>query len=255
MIQDKTPFTASILTLYPKMFPGVLGFSLAGRALENDLWRLNAINIRDFATDKQHTVDDVTCGGGAGMVMKPDVVGRAIEAAEAQNIGARLVHLTPRGVPFTQKIAEELAQESGIILLCGRFEGIDERVNIHYQPLELSIGDYVLFGGEVAAMVVLEAILRQLPNILGNKDTLEEESFCIGEENTGLLEYSHYTKPPSWQASNGDVLSVPEVLLSGNHAKIKQWRQMEAERITRLRRPDLWERYQQDKIIKGNDNG
>jgi tRNA G37 N-methylase TrmD len=374
------------LTLFPEMFPGVLGHSLPGKALKEGLWTLEAMNIRDFAEGRHANVDDTPYGGGAGMVMRPDVVGPAIDAAFEKLPGATLIHLTPRGVPLTQGLVRELVERenhphpnpppsrgreftastssaqalrknpteaekklwgilsdtqfeglkfrrqqpigpyvvdfvcfdlgliieadggqhaesqkehderrtaflekegfhvlrfwnhdilqnpegifehlkshvttpcpsrgeswgggdaiatrqynSQLILLCGRFEGIDERINEHYRPLEISLGDFVLFGGEVAAMALLEAVLRQCEGALGNPQTLEEESFSIGENSALLLEYPHYTKPPLWKG-----LTVPEALVSGHHAKIRQWRREQAEAITRERRPDLWDAY------------
>lgn len=241
---EKPALNALILTLFPEMFPGPLGHSLPGKALEKGLWSLETLQIRGFALDKHHTVDDTPYGGGAGMVMKPDVVGRAIEAARTKLPDAKLVYFTPRGKPLTQGMAKELAAggerrvASDFILLCGRFEGIDERIVDYYQPLEISLGDFVLFGGEVAAMAFLEALLRQVPGALGNPETHGEESFDYGEESALLLEYPHYTKPPSWQG-----LTVPEALISGHHSRISGWRKEQAEKVTRERRPDLWELY------------
>lgn len=239
-------YTTTFLTLFPEMFPGTLGYSLPGKALERGLWSCEALDLRSFANDKHHTVDDTPYGGGAGMVMKPDVVGAGIDAAREKHPVARLVHLTPRGEPLTQALAAALAQESGLILLCGRFEGVDERINTYYQPLEVSLGDFVLFGGEVAAMALVESVLRHIPQMVGNSITLEEESFALGEERALLLEYPHYTKPPSW---NG--LAVPEVLASGHHGRVLAWRQEEAERVTRERRPDLWNLYIKQRNNKG----
>jgi tRNA (guanine37-N1)-methyltransferase len=229
-----------ILTLYPEMFPATLAHSLSGAALTEGKWRITTTNIRDFATDKHRTVDDTPYGGGAGMVLKADVVGAAIEAAWQQLPDAPLIYLTPRGAPLTQSTVQHLAAHAArsYILLCGRFEGIDERIIQHYQPLEISIGDYILCGGELPALVLMEAMLRYLPSLLGNHDTLHEESFTLGANNAGLLEYPHYTKPPYW---NGHA--VPDVLRSGNHAEIRAWRQQQAEQITCARRADLWERY------------
>ncbi len=231
-------YPVTFLTLFPEMFPGPLGFSLPGRALERGLWECYTLNIRDFATGKHANVDDTPYGGGAGMVMRPDIVGAAIEQAQAATPDAQLVHLTPRGTPLTQQIAEDLATQEGLILLCGRFEGVDERVAEHYRPLEISLGDFVLFGGEVAAMALVESVLRHIPESLGNAETHREESFALGEESALLLEYPHYTKPPSWKG-----LNVPEVLLSGHHEHISRWRREQAEEITRARRPELWERH------------
>ena len=233
-----------ILTLYPEMFPGPLGHSLPGKALKENLWALDVMNIRDFATDKHNTVDDTPYGGGAGMVMKPDVIASAIDAAKAKLPDATLIYFTPRGALLNQTIVQQLATNSqhSFILLCGRFEGIDERVIEEYQPLEISIGDYVIFGGELAAMVLTETLLRHIPGMVGNPETLEEESFSIGEKSALLLEYPHYTKPPFWRGRD-----VPEVLTSGNHKKISEWRQDQAERTTKERRPDLWEHYTESK--------
>ncbi len=238
-------FSCTILTLYPEMFPGPLGHSLAGRALEAGLWRLETVNIRDFATDKHHAADDTPYGGGAGMVMKPDVLGAAIDAARSRLPDVPLVLLSPRGELLTQALAGELAQPAemsearcGLILICGRFEGVDERVVTHYRIREISVGDYVLLGGEVAAMALLEAMLRLIPGVLGNPETTHEESFDFGEDSALLLEYPHYTRPPCWQG-----LEVPGVLTSGDHAKIAAWRRRQAEDLTRARRPDIWRRY------------
>jgi tRNA (guanine37-N1)-methyltransferase len=218
---------ASVLTLFPEMFPGPLGLSLAGRALERGVWSLDARNIRDFATDRHRTVDDTPFGGGAGMVLRPDVVDAAVASVADDR---PLVCLTPRGRPFTQADARRFAAASGLILLCGRYEGIDQRVIDSRQMLELSIGDYVLSGGELAALVLLDATVRLLPGVMGAADSATEESFS-----TDLLEYPHYTRPAEWNGRR-----VPDVLLSGHHGAVAAWRQAEAERITRERRPDLW---------------
>ncbi|HVZ10444.1 tRNA (guanosine(37)-N1)-methyltransferase TrmD [Rhodopila sp.] len=218
---------ASILTLFPSMFPGPLGQSLAGRALENGVWALDAINIRDFARDRHRTVDDTPFGGGAGMVLRPDVVDAAVASVADDR---PVVCLTPRGRRFDQTDARCFATGSGVVLVCGRYEGIDQRVIDARGMLELSIGDYVLSGGELAALVLLDATVRLLPGVMGAADSAVEESFSAG-----LLEYPHYTRPAEWQGR-----TVPEVLLSGHHAAVAAWRQAEAERITRERRPDLW---------------
>jgi tRNA (guanine37-N1)-methyltransferase len=223
-------FRATILTLFPAMFPGPLGHSLAGRALSAGLWSLAAEDIRDSATDRHRSVDDTPFGGGAGMVMRPDIVAAAL--ARAQD-GRPLIHLTPRGRRFTQARAQALAGGPGIILLCGRYEGIDQRVIEASGAEEISVGDYVLSGGELAAMVLLDAIIRLLPGVMGAAESALEESFS-----DGLLEYPHYTRPPEWCGR-----AVPDILLSGNHAAIAAWRRQEAEKITRERRPDLWASY------------
>jgi tRNA (guanine37-N1)-methyltransferase len=218
---------ASVLTLFPGMFPGPLGQSLAGRALETGAWSLDVANIRDFAADKHRTVDDTPFGGGAGMVLRPDIVDAAVASVD----DARpVVCLTPRGRRFTQADAQRFAAEPGVILLCGRYEGIDQRVIDAHGMDELSIGDYVLSGGELAALVLLDSIVRLLPGVMGSADSAGEESFSAG-----LLEYPHYTKPAEWQGRR-----VPDVLLSGHHGAVAAWRQAESEKITRERRPDLW---------------
>lgn len=230
------PWSACVLTLFPEMFPGMLGHSLVGRALDDNRWILDPIQIRDFATDKHHTVDDTPSGGGAGMVMRADVVGAALEAAEQRYPLAKKVFLTPRGKPLTQEKVRELATASGVILLCGRYEGIDQRVLDDADDIEeISIGDYVLSGGEAAATVLLDACVRLLPDVIGKEASHEDESF-----ETGLLEYPHYTRPRVWRGRE-----IPEVLSSGHHGKILAWRKKQAERITQERRPDLWEAYLQ----------
>ena len=224
------PFAASVLTLYPEMFPGPLGASLAGRALGEGLWSLEATNIRDFATDKHRSVDDTPAGGGAGMVLRPDVLAAAIDSVAD---GRPMLALTPRGKLLTQQRVRELAAGEGVILLCGRFEGFDERIFEARAVEPVSIGDYVLSGGEVAAMVVLDACVRLLPGVMGAASSGEEESF-----NDGLLEYPHYTRPVTWEGR-----TIPEVLRSGDHAKIAAWRHERASEDTRLWRPDLIERH------------
>ena len=235
MVEVRTdPWLATVLTIFPDMFPGPLGLSLAGRALAKGTWRLDAVNIRDYALDKHHSVDDVPFGGGAGMVMRPDVVDAAIRA----NRGAGpLVYMTPRGRLMDQALVRELAAGPGATILCGRFEGVDQRVLEANEAVEVSLGDFVLSGGELPALVLLDAVVRLLPGVLGNQDTLAEESF-----EWGLLEYPHYTRPAEWQGR-----AVPEVLVSGHHEKIRAWRQRQAQEITRSRRPDLWDRYNEAK--------
>ena len=218
---------ATVLTLFPDMFPGPLGYSLAGRAQAVGLWSLEAIDLRAFATDRHRSVDDTPFGGGAGMVLRADVADAALASVAD---GRPMVALTPRGRAFTQADARRLAAGPGAILLCGRYEGIDQRVIDARGLEEISIGDYVLSGGEPAALVLLDAAVRLLPGVMGAQESAEEESFSAG-----LLEYPHYTRPADWQGRH-----VPEVLLSGNHAAIAAWRRAEAERITRTRRPDLW---------------
>ena len=226
-----TPWHATILTLFPEMFPGSLGHSLAGRALREGIWALDSLQIRDFATDKHRTVDDTPCGGGAGMVMRPDVVDAACAGA---GIGERtLVYLTPRGAPLTQAMVREFAAGPGVVLLCGRYEGVDQRVVEARGMREVSVGDFVLSGGEPAALVLLDACIRLLPGVMGAAASADEESFSAG-----LLEYPHFTRPVEWQGR-----AVPPVLLSGHHAEITRWRHAEAERLTRERRPDLWNQY------------
>jgi tRNA (guanine37-N1)-methyltransferase len=222
---------AHILTLFPEVFPGVLGASLAGKALNEGIWTLKTLDIREFAGNKHASVDDTPYGGGAGMVMRPDVVDAAIRGADTKfGKPARKVYLSPRGRVLDQALVKELAAASPVLLLCGRYEGVDQRV-IDAQGLEeISLGDFVLAGGEVAAMMLIEACVRLLPGVMGNAATVEEESF-----ESGLLEYPHYTRPADW---NG--IKVPEVLLSGHHEKIKEWRRSEAEKLTRERRPDLY---------------
>lgn len=227
------PHKVTILTLFPEMFPGPLGHSLIGRALEKNLWQLQVVDIRDFAEDKHQTVDDTAFGGGPGMVMRPDIVDKAL-ASVMEKGKARLIHLTPRGRVFHQALAREMADSSlPFVFLCGRYEGIDQRVLDAWDAEDMSLGDFVLTGGELAAMTILDAVLRLVPGVIGDEASLEEESFSAG-----LLEYPHYTRPRLWQER-----SVPDVLLSGHHEKIATWRLQEAETITRERRPDLWNKY------------
>jgi tRNA (guanine37-N1)-methyltransferase len=228
-----SPWRATVLTIFPEMFPGPLGLSLAGKALAESKWELGVIDIRDFAGDKHRSVDDTPAGGGAGMVMRADIAAAAIDAARAaMPEGAPTIYLSPRGYPFMQEQARELAEGPGIILLCGRFEGIDERVLQARNVEEISIGDYVLSGGELAAQVVIDAVVRLLPGVAGNESSLAEESFA-----QRLLEYPHYTRPRDWEGR-----AIPDVLLSGDHKKIAEWRREQAEKITKQRRPDLWQR-------------
>lgn len=222
---------ASILTLFPDMFPGPLGQSLAGRAMETGIWSLQAVNIRDFATDRHRTVDDTPFGGGAGMVMRPDIVDAAVASVDD---GRPLLCLTPRGRRFTQADARRLAEGDGVVMLCGRYEGIDQRVIDARGMEEVSLGDFVLSGGDLAAMAMLDSAVRLLPGVMGAAASAEEESFSAG-----LLEYPHFTRPAEWRGR-----AVPPVLVSGNHGAVAAWRRTESERVTRERRPDLWAEYQ-----------
>ena len=226
-------FAATVLTLYPEMFPGPLGISLAGRALAEGKWACDAVQIRDFAADKHRTVDDTPAGGGAGMVLRADVLAACIDHATSAHPGCPVIAMTPRGKPLTQARVRELAAGPGVIVLCGRFEGFDERIFAARQIEEVSVGDVVLSGGEPAALMLLDACIRLLPGVMGAASSGLEESF----EN-GLLEYPHYTRPQEWEGR-----TIPEVLRSGDHAKIAAWRQARSEDDTRLRRPDLWERH------------
>lgn len=223
------PWHASVLTLFPEMFPGPLGLSLAGRALQRGLWRLDAVNIRDFTDDRHQTVDDTPFGGGAGMVMRPDIVARALDATAPEGDGRPRLFLTPRGLPLSQARVQALADGPGVVLLCGRYEGVDQRVIEARGLEEVSLGDFVLSGGEIAAMALLDACVRLLPQVVGAPASLAEESFS-----DGLLEYPHYTRPQIWEGR-----SVPEVLLSGHHGRIKAWRRAESLAVTKARRPDL----------------
>ena len=249
------PWTARVLTLFPEMFPGPLGLSLAGKALERGIWALDVLDIRDFARDKHRAVDDAPYGGGAGMVMRADVLDAALVAAKARaapgttapgvqgSSGAPVVYLSPRGRPLDRAVARELARAPGANLRCGRYEGVDERVLEAHGVAEVSIGDYVLSGGELAALVLIDTVVRLLPGVMGNQESPAEESF-----ERGLLEYPHYTRPAEWQGRK-----VPEVLISGHHEKVRQWRRAQAERITERRRPDLWARYVKDRDDEGPD--
>jgi tRNA (guanine37-N1)-methyltransferase len=243
------PWQATVLTIFPEMFPGSLGVSLAGRALAEGGWALRTVDIRDFANDRHRSVDDEPFGGGAGMVMRADVVDRALAAARATEPAgggdanhvdrtAPILYLTPRGRPLDQARVRELADGSGVTLLCGRFEGVDQRVLEAWDVEEVSLGDFVLSGGEPAALVLLDAIVRLLPGVVGSAESLSEESF-----EQGLLEYPHYTRPAEWTDRAGVARKVPEVLLSGHHGRIAAWRREQAEMATRRRRPDLWRKY------------
>lgn len=254
----------TVITLFPEMFPGPLSYSLIGRALEEERFTLNTINLRDYGLGKHRQVDDTPYGGGSGLVLRPDVVSGALTAAFENNPDALLIHFSPRGIPLTQPLIAELAgthaphislvdkataderriaersesQRRPLILLCGRFEAVDERILNHYQPLEISLGDFVMTGGELAAMALIDATVRLLDGVIGDAESLSQESFGMSEDYACLLEYPHYTKPPEWKGKN-----VPEALLSGHHAQIEAWRKQQAEQVTKARRPDLWERY------------
>ena len=227
-------WTARIITLFPESFPGVLGQSLTGRALKDGLWQLETIDLRGFGIGKHRNVDDTPAGGGAGMVLRADVVGPAIEAAQS---GARgdwpVIMLSPRGQPMTQALMHRLAGADGVTLLCGRFEGVDERALEHYGVQEISLGDFVMTGGEIAAQALIDATVRLIPGVLGNAASTEEESFS-----EGLLEHPQYTRPSSWEGRE-----IPDVLMSGNHGEIARWRRAVSEELTRARRPDLWARH------------
>ena len=220
---------AKILTIFPEIFPGFLGHSLTGRALNEGIWQLQTVNIRDYAFDKHGSVDDTPCGGGAGMIMRPDVLGEAIEH---NYDGGKIIYMSPEGKPLTQKKVHELSKEDNLTIICGRFEGIDERVIEEYNIEEISIGDYILTGGEQAAMVMLDAIVRLLPGVLGNSASTENESF---EGN--LLEYPQYTRPVEWKGRK-----VPDILMSGHHENVSKWQKEQALQITKERRPDLLEK-------------
>lgn len=224
----RAAWSATVLTLFPEMFPGPLGLSLSGRALARDIWRMRALSLRDFTQDRHQTVDDMPFGGGAGMVMRPDILARAIDACWTPDAGP-LLYMSPRGRRFDQRMAHELADGPGVTILCGRFEGVDERVLEARPVTEVSMGDFVLSGGEPAALCLLDACIRLLPDVMGRPESLEEESFAAG-----LLEYPHYTRPQEWEGRR-----VPDILLSGHHARVKAWREEKSREITAARRPDL----------------
>jgi len=234
----KGAWRAKVITLFPEAFPGVLGQSLTGKALQQGLWALEPIDLRVFGSGKHRKVDDTPAGGGAGLVMRPDILGRALGHAArgtpADSARWPRVFLSPRGKPFTQADAERFSSAEGMTLLCGRFEGVDQRVIDHFDLEEMSLGDFVMTGGEIAAQAMIDATVRLIPDVLGNQASTEEESFS-----EGLLEHPQYTKPADWQGRE-----IPEVLLSGNHKRIADWRRAEAEKLTQARRPDLWAAYQ-----------
>jgi tRNA (guanine37-N1)-methyltransferase len=233
-------FHITILTIFPEMFPGPLGYSLAGKALQNNLWSLDVVNIRDFGLTKHKNVDDEACGGGNGLIMRPDVLGPALDEALKKHPGAMILYPSPRGIPLTQDVSKRLILEKDIIILCGRFEGIDERVIDEYNVQQISVGDYVLSGGEVAAITILDSVIRLLPGVLVNQDTLKEESFEVEVDGMKLVEHPLYTKPAIWKGRE-----VPKVLLSGDHAEIQKWKRAESLRVTKIR---------QKKILLGVEN-
>ncbi len=227
-------WTAQIITLFPQAFPGLLGESLTGKALKEGRWQMQMTDLRQFGEGKHRNVDDTPAGGGAGMVLRPDVLGNAIEHTRAAARGKMpLIYLSPRGRRMDQAMMRDLAQCDGVTLLCGRFEGVDQRVLDHYNIFEVSLGDFVMTGGEIAAQALLDATVRLLPGVLGNSESIEEESFS-----DGLLEHPQYTRPAEWKG-----LPIPDVLMSGHHGKIAEWRHEQAERVTEARRPDLWQAY------------
>ena len=230
-------WTARVITLFPETFPGVLGCSLAGKALERGIWKLETIDLRQFGIGRHRQVDDTPAGGGAGMILKPEVVAAALDDTQSESrVDSSewpIVYPSPRGLPFRQDLAAQWARGTGITLICGRFEGIDERVLEEYAVQEVSLGDFVLSGGEIAAQALIDAVVRVIPRVVGNQESTAEESFS-----NGLLEYPQYTRPRIWHDR-----AIPEPLYSGHHGQIAEWRRRQAERITRTRRPDLWKRY------------
>ena len=228
---DKAGFQATILTLFPEMFPGTLGHSIAGRALEKGLWSCTTHQIRDYALDKHKSVDDAPLGGGHGLVMKPDVVSAALD--DVSGAPGKRLYMSPRGKPLTQELARSLSDDDGVVIVCGRYEGLDQRVIDHHQLIEVSVGDYILSGGELAAQILLDSVIRLLPGVMGKEIGHLQESF-----ETGLLEHDHYTQPRVW-----NKMAAPEILASGHHQKIAAWRDEQAKELTKERRPDLWERF------------
>lgn len=227
-------FHVTILTIFPEMFPGPLGCSLAGRGLERDCWSLDVINIRDFGRTKHKNVDDEACGGGNGLIMRPDVLGPALDKALEAHPGATIYYPSPRGMPLNQGLSKKISLSKNIIILCGRFEGVDERVIDEYDVQQISVGDYVLSGGEVAAITILDSVVRLLPGVLANQDTLKEESFEVEIDGLQLIEHPLYTKPSIWKGRE-----VPKVLLSGNHTEIEKWKRTESIRVTKARQENI----------------
>ncbi len=240
-LRSTSPWTASVLTIFPEMFPGPLETSLVGQALKAERWALETTNIRDFATDRHKSVDDLPFGGGAGMVMRPNVVASAIDSVISVRSDRPQLFLTPRGLPLTQKRIESLANGPGVVVLCGRFEGVDQRVVEARNLEEVSLGDFVMSGGELAAMALIDACVRLLPGVIGAEASLAEESF-----NEDLLEYPQFTRPNMWEGR-----AVPDILLSGHHARIREWRKSQSEAVTKSRRPDLWSRYLSRQASRG----
>lgn len=248
MTNVPSPWHVTALTLFPEMFPGPLGYSLAGKALEEGIWNLETLNIRDFATNKHQNVDDKPFGGGIGMVMRPDVLEGAIESVLAKQPTSKLIYMSPRGQVLTQAKAKQLITTPHITILCGRFEGVDQRVLDAYNAEEISAGDFILSGGEIAALTLMDCCIRLLPGVIGKKGALDEESFGDNDDFSGLLEYPHYTRPSIWRE-----IPVPDVLLSGHHEDIKRWRLAQAQELTEQRRSDLWKKYLQYERAKDTD--
>lgn len=234
-LNNMSNWHVNILTLFPEMFPGTLGMSLSGKALDKGMWSYDCTNIRDHATGIHKSVDDTPSGGGAGMVMRADIIESALLSLPTQG---RKIYMSPRGKPLTQQLVQSLTKEPVITVLCGRYEGVDQRLLDAHDFEEISIGDYVLSGGEPAAMIMMDACIRLLDGVMGNAHTPDEESFA-----SGLLEYPHYTRPSEWTDTNGVTRTIPDVLTSGHHKNIEKWRQEQAENITQKNRPDLWEAY------------
>lgn len=238
MTEANPPWSARVLTLFPELYPGPLGVSIVGRALENRLWTLDVVDIRDYALDKHRSVDDTPAGGGPGMVMRVDVLARALDSVLADNPVAKaqpIVYFSPRGPKLDQAMLRRFVADRGVTLICGRFEGVDERIFIRRPVIEVSLGDFILAGGDVAAFALIEGAARLLPNVAGNAASIEEESFA-----DGLLEYPQYTRPQEWEG-----LAIPSPLISGHHKMIQDWRQAQSEAVTRERRPDLWAKFTQ----------
>lgn len=249
MVEINPLFSATILSIFPEIFPGPLGFSIAGQALQKSIWSLDLIDIKEFGITKHKNVDDIQYGGGNGLVMRPDVLGCALDKAIETSGSKKIYYFSPRGKPFTQSLAREIVEQKNVIFLCGRFEGIDERVIDEYNATEISVGDFVLSGGETAALVVLDACVRLIPGVLANSDTLVEESFATEGVLKGLLEYPLYTRPALWKGRE-----VPDILVSGDHAKVQAWRIAEAKKVTQNKRPDLWEKYNSSTKANGKHN-